>query len=164
MARRVGLGLAWNRWRKLRGNFTSSDKISAGMWHSIRNMLNSIVITFIVTYGNQIYHGYHFIMYANVRSLCSTPETNIIFYINYISLKKKKNKRRTQIHWGGLKGTAEKLPAAEERCESYFAREYPRDYPDALAGLPGCLASTHWTLEETFRRHTPAVGNCLELM
>ena len=28
-------------------------------------------------------------MYANVRSLCSTPETNIAFYINCISLKNK---------------------------------------------------------------------------
>ena len=27
-------------------------------------------------------------MYANVKSLCSTPETNIILFINYISIFK----------------------------------------------------------------------------
>ena len=38
------------------------------------------------TDGYQTY-GDLFIMYANVRSLCSTPETNIF---QYFSLKKKK--------------------------------------------------------------------------
>ena len=32
------------------------------------------------------HRGNHFIMYANVKSLCSTPETSIILYINYISI------------------------------------------------------------------------------
>ena len=34
---------------------------------------------------------YHFVMYVNVKSLCSIPETNTILYFNYILLKKKKN-------------------------------------------------------------------------
>ena len=34
--------------------------------------------------------GDNFITYTNVKSLYSTFETNIISYINYISLKKKK--------------------------------------------------------------------------
>ena len=31
--------------------------------------------------------GDHFVMYLIVRSLCCTPETNLILYINYISIK-----------------------------------------------------------------------------
>ena len=31
----------------------------------------------------------HFILYANVKQLCSTPETNITLYTNYISIKKR---------------------------------------------------------------------------
>ena len=42
------------------------------------------------TDGYQIYCGDHFITYANIRSLFSTPETNIILHINYISVFKKK--------------------------------------------------------------------------
>ena len=34
--------------------------------------------------GYQTYHDDYFIMDANVKSLCSIPETNIIQYINYI--------------------------------------------------------------------------------
>ena len=37
--------------------------------------------------GNYTY-GEHFVMYINVKSLCCTPETNIIFCFNYISIKK----------------------------------------------------------------------------
>ena len=43
----------------------------------IENIINNIVITF-VTDGNQAYHGDHFIMYKNIKSLCCTPEINII--------------------------------------------------------------------------------------
>ena len=32
----------------------------------------------------------HFITYANVKSQCSTPETNIMLYVSCISIKKKK--------------------------------------------------------------------------
>ena len=40
------------------------------------------------TDGFWICCGGHFLMYANVKSLDRTPETNIILYINYIALKK----------------------------------------------------------------------------
>ena len=33
-------------------------------------------------------------MYADVKSLCNTPEANIISYINYISIKSNNKKRR----------------------------------------------------------------------
>ena len=39
--------------------------------------------------GYQTLDGDHFVTYANVKSLCSTPETNIILYVNHISIKKK---------------------------------------------------------------------------
>lgn len=34
-----------------------------------------IEITCLMTDGNHIYHGEHFIVYINVESLCCTPET-----------------------------------------------------------------------------------------
>lgn len=52
-------------------------------------MVNNIVIT-LGTNSYQRY-GNHFIMYANVQLLGSTPETNIILYVNYVSILKKKN-------------------------------------------------------------------------
>ena len=56
-------------------------------------MVNNIVITLYGTYSYKTFHGYHFIMYAHVKSLCSTPETNIIFYVNCISIFKKEYKK-----------------------------------------------------------------------
>ena len=32
---------------------------------------------------------HHFVMYKNIKSLCCTPETNIILYIDYNSIKKR---------------------------------------------------------------------------
>ena len=40
---------------------------------------------------NQKYCGDHFTMYTNIESCC-TPETNIILYVNYTSILKKKSK------------------------------------------------------------------------
>ena len=34
--------------------------------------------------GYQTYCGNHFTVHANVKSLCSTPEINVILYVNYI--------------------------------------------------------------------------------
>lgn len=45
------------------------------------------------TDGYQAYHGDHFIMYTNVKSLCSAPETNIILYAEYISLEKRRKQK-----------------------------------------------------------------------
>lgn len=49
----------------------------------------------MVTNGNQTYCVDHFIKHTNIKSLCySTTETNIMLYVNYTSIKKKKK----QIH------------------------------------------------------------------
>lgn len=34
-------------------------------------------------------HGGHVVMYVTVKSVCCTPETNIISYINHTSIKNK---------------------------------------------------------------------------
>ena len=57
------------------------------------------------TGGYYTYSGDHFVMYLHVESLCCTPETNTILYVNYyfnkrkrrakISLKYKKKKKKT---------------------------------------------------------------------
>ena len=39
---------------------------------------------------NQAYFGYRFVIYTNIESLCCTPETSIVLYVNYTSIKKKK--------------------------------------------------------------------------
>ena len=33
----------------------------------------------------------HFAKYTNTKSLCYTPEMDIMFYVNYISVKKTEN-------------------------------------------------------------------------
>ena len=35
----------------------------------------------------------HFVMYAYIKSLCGTPETKIILYLNYISARERKKRR-----------------------------------------------------------------------
>ena len=40
--------------------------------------------------ANQTYCGDHFTIYPNIKSLCCTPETNIL-HVNYISVKNKKH-------------------------------------------------------------------------
>lgn len=46
----------------------------------------------MLTDGSYIYGGDHFIMYINVESVCCTPETNTILYINCTSIKINKTK------------------------------------------------------------------------
>ena len=41
----------------------------------------------MVTDGNQTFCGDHFAVYPNTESLCCTPETNIMLYANYTSIK-----------------------------------------------------------------------------
>ena len=36
---------------------------------------------------NQTYCGNHLAIYTNIKSLCYMPETNTMFYVNYISIK-----------------------------------------------------------------------------
>lgn len=38
---------------------------------------------------NYTYQSEHFIMYIIIESLCYTPETNIILYVNNTSIKNK---------------------------------------------------------------------------
>lgn len=38
---------------------------------------------------NKAYSGDYFAMYTNIESLCCTPVTNIMFYVNYTSMTKK---------------------------------------------------------------------------
>ena len=42
---------------------------------------------------NSTYSDHHFIIYTNVKSLCYSPEANIMLYVNYISIKKKDLKK-----------------------------------------------------------------------
>lgn len=42
----------------------------------------------MVTDGDYPSRGEHFIKYIIVKSLCYTLETNVILYVNYISMKK----------------------------------------------------------------------------
>lgn len=37
-----------------------------------------------------LHYGDHFTLYGNVKSLCCTPEANIMLYVNYPSIDKKK--------------------------------------------------------------------------
>ena len=46
---------------------------------------------------NQTYRGDHFAICTNVKSLCSTPETNIMFYVNYTSIKKLETNKKKRM-------------------------------------------------------------------
>ena len=50
--------------------------------YSIENIVNNIVITVCGARGVLDLSGEHFISYIKVESLCCTPDTNIILYIN----------------------------------------------------------------------------------
>ena len=45
----------------------------------------------MVTDGNKTYCGGHFAIYTSIESLCCTSEANIMLYLNYTSIKKKKD-------------------------------------------------------------------------
>ena len=49
--------------------------------------------------GHQSYCGDYFTMYANVKSLCSTPETKKILYINCFSIFKDRKERHRLATW-----------------------------------------------------------------
>ena len=44
---------------------------------------------------NQTYCGDRFTVYTNIESLCCAPETNIMLYVNYTSIKKGKEKKKS---------------------------------------------------------------------
>ena len=57
-------------------------------------MVNNIVI-WSTLYGDRwlpdlTHGGDHFTMYANIKSLCSTPETDIKLYVKYVPIRKNK--------------------------------------------------------------------------
>ena len=52
---------------------------------SMGNIVNDIVITFIVTDNNQNYYGDHFATYRNTELLCCTLE-QIVLQDNYTSI------------------------------------------------------------------------------
>ena len=45
----------------------------------------------MVTDGQQTSHGDQFVIYIKVQSLCCTPETNTILYLNYTLMHKSYN-------------------------------------------------------------------------
>lgn len=47
----------------------------------------------MVTDGNHIYCGHHFIAYTNIESCC-TPKTNVRLYVNSTSIKKMNYRKR----------------------------------------------------------------------
>ena len=49
----------------------------------IGNRVNYIVM---VTDGDYIYHGEHWVMSGTIESICCTPETNIRLYVIYTSI------------------------------------------------------------------------------
>ena len=55
--------------------------------YSTGNIINSTIIIFMVADGYQSYCDDHFVMYKNIKSLCSIPKTNIITYVDYTSVK-----------------------------------------------------------------------------
>ena len=52
--------------------------------YNVENIVSSYVIS-LVTDGNQTYHGDHFEMYRNSKSLYCVPGTNIALEVNYTS-------------------------------------------------------------------------------
>ena len=46
---------------------------------------------------NSTYSDHHFIIYTNIKSLCYSPEANIMLYVNYISILKKAFEKDMQI-------------------------------------------------------------------
>ena len=95
----------------------------------------------MVTDGYQAYRGNHFLLYLNVESLCFTPKTSIILYVNYIPvlflffLK--------CISWTSLVAQWRRicLPVQETWVQSWF-----RKLPHASEQLSLCTTATELTL------------------
>ena len=49
----------------------------------------------MVTYCNYTYHGDHFEIYRNIKSLCCTTGTNIVLWFNYTSKTNKQTYNQT---------------------------------------------------------------------
>ena len=57
-------------------------------------MVNKTVITLYRDSGITRLIVWSLVMYADIKSLCSTPETNIILCVNYILLQREKERER----------------------------------------------------------------------
>ena len=55
---------------------------------------NVYLISPVQADGYQTYSGDQFVIYINAESLCCIPETNIVLYVNYTSVKKNKMKKK----------------------------------------------------------------------
>ena len=51
---------------------------------------------------SQTYHSDHFVIYTNIKSLYSTPETNIMLYVNLYLNKKFRNEKKNVIWYNHL--------------------------------------------------------------
>ena len=51
-----------------------------------------------MTDGNYTYHGEYFIVSVKFKSVCYTPKTNIILYVNCTSVQKKMKKARLSVY------------------------------------------------------------------
>lgn len=49
---------------------------------------------------NYIYWGDHLVIYPNVKSLCCTPEMNIMLNVKYTSNEKKKREEEAKVEVG----------------------------------------------------------------
>ena len=99
--------------------------------YSIRNIVNNIMIT-LVTDGYYACHGDHFVTYINVKSLCSTPENNIILYVKDMSIKKKPCKMSSS---------------------TYCLTNKPYSQTPKLSPLGVLHPSLHWTSNADFARN-----------
>ena len=71
----------------------------------------------MVTDFNQTYCGNHFAKYTTFESLCCTPETNTMLYVNYTSKKKKYPQEiYTQMHHSQCQKTKNRILEREEKA------------------------------------------------
>ena len=74
----------------------------------------------------QTYCGDHFRMHTNVKSLCSTPETNIILYVNYILLQRERERKEKKHYSVWVKVEVVNIrdyPSSNGFLQSYYMLE-----------------------------------------
>lgn len=58
--------------------------------YSVGNTVNNTVIILHDDRYNQTYGGDHFVMYRIIKPLCCARGTNMVLWVNYTSVKKKR--------------------------------------------------------------------------
>ena len=92
--------LAWrNPWTEEPGWLQSIGSLRVGHdWatniFTFHYVVNKTVITLYRDSGITRLIVWSLVMYADIKSLCSTPETNIILCVNYILLQREKERER----------------------------------------------------------------------